>query len=61
MTRLRAALRHDDGASAVEYGLLLAAIAAVLVALVFVLGTITRGQYASTCSAWDTAAGTTTC
>jgi pilus assembly protein Flp/PilA len=61
MTRLRAARGDDDGASAVEYALLLAAIAAVLVAIVFALGTITRGQYASTCSAWDTAAGTTSC
>ena len=37
---LRALLdaRHDDGASAVEYGLLVAAIAAVIAGIVFVLG-----------------------
>jgi pilus assembly protein Flp/PilA len=37
---LRAMLdsRHDEGASAVEYGLLVAAIAAVIAAIVFTLG-----------------------
>lgn len=37
---LRAMLdeRRDEGASAVEYGLLVAAIAAVIAAIVFVLG-----------------------
>jgi pilus assembly protein Flp/PilA len=38
LTRLRAALRNDSGASAVEYGLLVAAIAAVVVGIVFTLG-----------------------
>jgi pilus assembly protein Flp/PilA len=40
MSRLLAALlrRDDEGASAVEYALLAAAIAAVIVAVVFVLG-----------------------
>ncbi|MCA0329861.1 MAG: Flp family type IVb pilin [Actinobacteria bacterium] len=38
ITRIRTALRHDEGASAVEYGLLVAAIAAVIVAVVFLLG-----------------------
>jgi len=61
MTRLRAALRRDGGASAVEYALLIAAIAAVLAVVVFALGSITRGQYVSTCVAWDTAAGTSGC
>jgi len=32
------ASRNDDGASAVEYGLLVAAIAAVIAGIVFVLG-----------------------
>lgn len=38
ITRIRTALRHDEGASAVEYGLLVAAIAALIVAVVFLLG-----------------------
>ena len=38
ITRIRTALRHDEGASAVEYGLLVAAIAAIIVAIVFILG-----------------------
>ena len=42
--------RSDVGASAVEYGLLVAAIAAVIVVLVFMLGRVTQGSYAQTCS-----------
>ncbi len=38
ITRIRTALRRDAGASAVEYGLLVAAIAAVIVGIVFLLG-----------------------
>jgi pilus assembly protein Flp/PilA len=38
ITRIRTALRHDEGASAVEYGLLVAAIAAIIVGVVFILG-----------------------
>ena len=54
-------MRREDGASAVEYALLVVAIAAVVVGVVFALGTIARGNYATTCSAWDTAAGTSSC
>ena len=35
ITRIRTTLRREDGASAVEYGLLVAAIAALIVAVVF--------------------------
>ena len=59
MTRTRGALRHDDGASSVEYGLLIVAIAAVIVAVVYALGTATKGNFTNTCSAWESAAGTT--
>jgi len=38
ITRIRTVLRREDGASAVEYGLLVAAIAAIIVAVVFLLG-----------------------
>jgi pilus assembly protein Flp/PilA len=38
ITRIRTVTRHDEGASAVEYGLLVAAIAAIIVGVVFLLG-----------------------
>jgi len=49
-TRIRSVLRHDDGATAVEYGLLVAAIAAVIVAVVFLLGGKVSSTFAATCS-----------
>lgn len=43
--------RDDDrGASAVEYGLMVAAIAATIVGLVFGLGTLVRESLYKTCS-----------
>ena len=42
---------RDRGASAVEYGLMVAAIAAILVAIVFALGNIVSGAFSQTCSA----------
>ncbi len=42
--------RNDEGASAVEYGLLVALIAAVIVAAVFALGGIVQGAFTDTCS-----------
>jgi pilus assembly protein Flp/PilA len=57
MTRIRTALRRDDGASAVEYGLIVAMIAAVLVAVVFTLGMLTKGKFTDTCSNWNAADG----
>jgi pilus assembly protein Flp/PilA len=41
--------RDQDGASAVEYGLLVAAIAAVIVIIVFALGGIIKDAFKSTC------------
>src|SRR5665213_694267 len=49
---MRAVRRHvnnDDGASAVEYGLLVAAIAAVIVVVVFALGNVVKGKIQNTC------------
>lgn len=40
----------DRGATAVEYGLMIAAIAAVIVALVFGIGTLIRGAFLDTCN-----------
>lgn len=48
--------RNESGASAVEYGLLVAAIAAVIVAIVFLLGTVIRDSFTSTCSSIKQAA-----
>lgn len=41
----------DQGASAVEYGLLVAALAAVIAATVFALGGVVRQAFDTTCSA----------
>jgi pilus assembly protein Flp/PilA len=41
-------LKREDGASAVEYGLLVAAIAAVIVVVVFGLGALVRNGFSST-------------
>ena len=40
----------ERGASAVEYGLLVAAIAAIIVVVVFVLGTIVKDVFTDTCT-----------
>jgi pilus assembly protein Flp/PilA len=57
--------RDEDGASAVEYGLLVAGIAAVIVAIVFLLGGQIKNAFQTTCNniASGTAAsgGATTC
>jgi pilus assembly protein Flp/PilA len=52
---------RDRGASAVEYGLLVAAIAAVIVGVVFALGGLINGAFKTTCSTIEsnTTAGTT--
>ena len=51
MTMLRRLRRRgDEGASAVEYGLLVAAIAAVIVIIIFALGHVISGVFSSTCS-----------
>ena len=41
--------RNEDGASAVEYGLLVAAIAAVVVVIAVSLGGIIRDAFKTTC------------
>lgn len=53
LTWMRNARRHtrsDDGASAVEYGLLVAAIAAVIVVVVFALGGVVKSKIQKTCT-----------
>lgn len=46
--------REDRGASAVEHGLLLFAVAATLVAVVFAFGGVVRGTFDTTCEALTT-------
>jgi pilus assembly protein Flp/PilA len=52
LSNLRKVMRDtkDRGASAVEYGLMVAAIAAVIVGIVFGLGTIVGNTFKDTCS-----------
>lgn len=52
--------RHENerGASAVEYGLLIAGIAALIVVIVFAFGDVISGAFEDTCS--TVASGTTT-
>jgi pilus assembly protein Flp/PilA len=44
------ARRTEEGASAVEYGLLVALIAAVVVVAVFALGTLVKNTFTDTCT-----------
>lgn len=55
--------RDEDGASAVEYGLLVAAIAAVIVIIVFLLGGLIKNAFNHTCGAISTqgTSSTATC
>jgi len=43
-------LRDDSGAAAVEYGLLIAGIAAVIVAIVFTIGTKVSDAFQTVCT-----------
>jgi pilus assembly protein Flp/PilA len=54
-SRIRKRHDEDDGASAVEYGLLVAAIAAIIILVVFALGTYVKGAFRDTCSAFNQA------
>ena len=54
-------LDRETGASAVEYALIVAAIAALIVLVVFVLGTLTRANVKSACDNWGSADSTGAC
>jgi len=49
LRRMIDAKRRDDGASAVEYGLLVAAIAALIVLVVFAFGGLVKNVFQDTC------------
>ena len=50
--------KDEDGASAVEYGLLVAGIAALIVLIVFAFGGVIKGVFKGTCDTIKTNAGT---
>jgi pilus assembly protein Flp/PilA len=57
-----AARRDEDGASAVEYGLLVAGIAALIVAVVFLFGGMIKNVFSNTCDKIQASSGiTATC
>ena len=45
LTRIRTAIRAEEGASAVEYGLLVAGIAIVIISAVFFIGSSMKTQF----------------
>ena len=59
MRRVQLAKKNDEGASAVEYGLLVAAIAAIIILIVFALGKFVKGAFKDTCDGFDTGATNT--
>ena len=50
----------EDGASAVEYGLLVAGIAALIVAVVFAFGGVIKSSFSKTCGKISAGSGTST-
>ena len=50
-------LRDQEGATAVEYGIMVAAIAAVIVAVVFVIGSQVEQGFDATCSGLNKGSG----
>ena len=53
------ARKNETGASAVEYGLLVAAIAALIVIIVFSLGGVVKDVFNKTCTTVQSKASTT--
>ena len=51
LTKLRKGLRRDKGATAVEYGLMVALIAAVIIIIVTALGTGVQTKFQTACTA----------
>jgi pilus assembly protein Flp/PilA len=51
--------RDEHGASSVEYGLVVTAIAALLVVVVFALGGVTLDLFSSSCATIDSKTATT--
>ena len=58
LQRLAKNRKDETGASAVEYGLLVAAIAALIVIIVFALGGVIKEVFTDTCTTVQTKAAT---
>lgn len=54
-------VRSEEGATAVEYGIMVAAIAAVIVAVVFALGSATNEAFQNTCDTINAEATNVSC
>ena len=61
MLRGQKAKMDERGASAVEYGLLIAGIAALIVAVVFLFGNVIKGIFTDTCTKVSQSATLKTC
>ena len=59
LRQLRRSMRSDEGASAVEYGLLVAAIAAIIILLVFAVGKFVKQGFQDTCDSFKDQGSTT--
>jgi pilus assembly protein Flp/PilA len=59
MLSARLAAKDERGASAVEYGLLIAGIAALIVVVVFAFGGVINNVFQSTCNSVGASAGGT--
>jgi pilus assembly protein Flp/PilA len=61
MIDARRARLDERGASAVEYGLLIAGIAALIIVVVFAFGGVLNTVFKATCDSVGTSAGAGTC
>jgi pilus assembly protein Flp/PilA len=61
MLQARLARKNQRGASAVEYGLLIAGITALIVVIVYAFGGVVSNTYKSTCDAVGSSANAGTC
>jgi len=57
MKRLISFLKDEEGAAGVEYGILVAAVSAVIIAVAFVVGGQTQSGFETVNSAWTTQNG----
>jgi pilus assembly protein Flp/PilA len=57
MLQARIATKDERGASAVEYGLLISGIAALIVVVVFAFGGVLTNIFSSTCNSVGSSAG----
>lgn len=61
MLNARLAKMDERGATAVEYGLLITGVAAVIAIIVFAFGGVLKNIFTNTCSSLGTSAGAGSC